>query len=291
MDRNDRIVLSALAIAAITIVIIAVTPPLSEKDYVTLAVAVVSTFVAAFAGTWGAQIVAERTSMRRAILDELRAINIALAMTFVIANTYLSAKKIHTREMKEQYDQQREIYFAREAARARGELPTPETLGYPTNLKTLIPPVSPIDDLKNILLEKISGMRAHLLLMPLVQSIGFLTKAIEARNEWIDRARPNLVANNFGPELLAKYFGGPGEYGGVDKSYAGFITAMSEQTDMCIGFGLAMIDALKRHGDMLRARYGTGAPEISKPDFSPAEAQGLVPDLSLYQNWGHKPST
>ncbi len=52
-----------------------------------ISIAVVSTFIAAFAGTWGAQLLAERTARRKELLDEIRGTNTAIGLTFNIANT------------------------------------------------------------------------------------------------------------------------------------------------------------------------------------------------------------
>lgn len=291
MDRNDKILALVLVGTLATTVSIALAPQLSGKDFITLGIALISTFVAAFAGTWGAQVIAERGIARKSILDELRATNLALAMAYAIAETYLSAKKQHTNRLKEQYDRDLALYQARENAKSNGEELVPDTLGYKVDFRTLVPPVSPIDDLRQILFARITAPRPHLLLIPLMQSIDMVTNAIRARNEWIEHARAAMGQHDSESLMLRKYFGGQLPDGSIDRTYGSLIAALWEQNERCIGFSLASIDALAAHGESLRARYGNTAPKVAKPDFSPAVALGLVPDLKPYKAWAQASSS
>ena len=75
----------------------------------------VSTFLAAFAGTWGAQLLAERKTERRALLSEIRGTNAALGLAFTITNTYITTKKQHIRALVQDYEAQvaaRQAHFA-----------------------------------------------------------------------------------------------------------------------------------------------------------------------------------
>ncbi len=71
-----------------------------------ISIAVVSTFLSAFAGTWGAQLLAERKAERRALLSEIRGTNAALGLVFTITNTYITTKKQHIRALVQDYEAQ-----------------------------------------------------------------------------------------------------------------------------------------------------------------------------------------
>ena len=102
ISRNDFILLAVFVSTLSAIVLIALAPVAEEATLVMrmwaiaaspISIAVVSTFIAAFAGTWGAQLLAERLADRRALLSEIRGTNAALGLVFTIANTYITVKK------------------------------------------------------------------------------------------------------------------------------------------------------------------------------------------------------
>ena len=144
MRRNDFILLTAFAATLMAIVLIAFAPvadqttltmrlwAISESPII---IAIVSTFFAAFAGTWGAQLLAERTANRRALLSEIRATNVALGLVFNITNTYVVAKKQHIYNLVRDYGDQVSQSKVNPGASFR------------LDLEPTIPPFSPISDL------------------------------------------------------------------------------------------------------------------------------------------------
>jgi hypothetical protein len=101
MSRNDFILLAVFVTVVFGLVLIAFAPVANEATLTMrlwaiadspISIAVVSTFIAAFAGTWGAQLLAERMANRRALLTEIRATNAALGLIYNITNTYIVTK-------------------------------------------------------------------------------------------------------------------------------------------------------------------------------------------------------
>jgi hypothetical protein len=243
-----------------------------------ISIAVVSTFLSAFAGTWGAQLLAERKAERRTLLSEIRGTNAALGLVFTITNTYISAKKQHIRALVQDYRAQvaaRQVHL--EAAAAASPF------AYRLDLQTIAPPFSPIDELRQILREKITpDGRALILLTPLVQSIHGFADTAKQRNDWISEVK--AMPEDCDALIEALFFGTPYAPGRVDVRYPNFIRELELQTDDCIAFSILIGQSLVTYGERLAARYGDGAPKISKPNYD--KAADLLPDMSFYADWG-----
>ncbi len=183
MSRNDFILLAFFVGMLSAIALVALAPVADDLTLTMrlwaiagspISIGVVSTFIAAFAGTWGAQLLAERKADRKALLSELRGTNAALGLVFTIANAYITVKKQHIRPLVEDYEAQ---VAARKAHLAGADVGSP--FAYRLELLATAPPFSPIDELRQMLRERITpDGKAMILLTPLVQSIhGFADTA------------------------------------------------------------------------------------------------------------------
>ncbi len=283
---KDNFVLSAFFVGMASFVLVAFAPVADESTLTMrlwaiagspISIAVVSTFLAAFAGTWGAQLLAERKAERRALLSEIRGTNAALGLVFTITNTYLTTKKQHIRALVQDYEAQ---VAARQAHFAGAGAGSP--FAYRLELQTLAPPFSPIDELRQMLREKITpDGRAMVLLTPLVQSIHGFADTATQRNAWI--AEVKAMPENSDALVGAWFFGNPYAPGRIDDRYPNFISALKHQTDDCIAFSILITQSLVSYGERLTTRYGDGAPRISKPSYD--NAADLLPDMSLYAAW------
>jgi hypothetical protein len=245
-------------------------------------VTIVSTFVSAFAGTWGAQLLAERNARRRELLAEIRGTNAAIGMAFNIANTYITAKKQHIRELVDRYEQQCRDRQIHHDCLASETIPSGTPFSYQLELRTILAPFSPIEELQAVLRDRISpDGKAIVLLTPLVQSIRGFADTVSQRNVWIEDFK-HLTA---GDDILraAYYFGTPFAQGRTDERYPSFMRVIGNQTDDCIAFSILIAESLKRYGDRLAKEFGRGTPKIAAPDFS--GAGDLLPDMAHYAAW------
>ena len=283
MSRDDFVLL-AFFVGMLSFVLVAFAPVADETTFAMrlwaiadspISIAVVSTFLAAFAGTWGAQLLAERKAERRALLAEIRGTNAALGLVFTISNTYITTKKQHIRALVQDYEAQ---VAARHAHLAGVDSP----FAYRMELQTISPPFSPIDELRQMLREKITpDGRAMILLTPLVQSIHGFADTVTQRNVWI--AEVKAMPANSDVLVGAWFFGIPYAPGRIDDRYPNFINALKHQTDDCIAFSILLGQSLVSYGERLTTRYGDGAPRISKASYD--NAADLLPDMSLYAAW------
>jgi hypothetical protein len=244
--------------------------------------AVVATFVSAFAGTWGAQKLAERTARRKDLLNEMRGVNAALGFAFNIANTYIVTKKQHIQEIVTQYKKQCADRKNHLAGVAAGLIPRGTTFNYRLELKTISPPFSPVKGLETALSGWITpDGRAAILLTPLIQCIEGFADVATQRNAWINEVK-NLPDNDEAHKACL-YFGEAYAPNRVDDRYPEMMKAIERYTDDCIAFSILIAESLKKYGDRLAAEYGRGAPKIAKPDFG--RAGDLLPDMKSYADW------
>jgi hypothetical protein len=283
--------LTTVTLAAIVLTGAApVTPPPAPSILETLwtiansaiAIAVFSTFISAFAGTWGAQLLAERTAKRKELLHEIRGVNAALSFSFNIANTYIATKKQHVRELVRRYEKQCADRQAHYTGVKAGTIPANAPFTYQLELQTILPPFSPIEGLQKALLDRITpDGRALILLTPLIQCIEGFADAVAQRNAWINEVKN--MPENTDPLKASFYFGTPYATGRVDDRYPNFMKAIKSYTDDCIAFSILLAESLKKYGDRLAAQYGRDAPKIAKPDFG--KAGDLLPDMRCYSDW------
>ena len=289
MDRNDQILTIAL-VAFLTFVFLLAfapitVPPTSLASSIwsvtssTPFIALISTFVAAYAGTWGAQKIAERTAKRKELLSEIGGTNIAIVLATNVVNTYLVLKQQHITELTTCYKKDREALDEYKSAIESGKIPKNTPFHYSPHIQTLSVPFCPIDDLRDTLRKKVNPDAKTLkLLTPLVQSIQGFSNVIEKRDAWISEYK----ATKNDDEKSALYFGYSVQ-GKVDQRYNNFMSALENQSDGAIAFGILIIRALQSHGTKLADQLGDDVPKILNVEF--LEYKDLLPDMNNYSSW------
>lgn len=295
MNRNDKILFGSCCAAFATALLLAFAPNVIENDSIagrvwslassTTFVAILSTFIAAFAGTWGAQAIAERGVQRKQLLDEIRGINMALGLAFNIANTFLVVKKEQILPLCTKYKQQRREKAEHDEARSAARI---DPFRYAPDLRTLSAPFTPIQELTRVLLDRVGTCRAQILLAPLFQNIDGLAYAMDSRNSWISEFR--LLLERPDNRKSDWYFGVRSTDGMLDTRYPSMIEALEAETDGCIGFALELSKSLREYGEKLKKKNPRFTlPTIGEAFFDKAEEAGLIPDMKTYSEWGRRP--
>jgi hypothetical protein len=284
LKRNDIILLVALVATLVAVVLVAIAPAGGSSFTARLwavadssiFIAIVSTAIAAFAGTWGAQVLAERNARRKELLKEIRGTNAAIGLAFNIANTYITTKKQHVSELTAQYKRQREAWFVH----LRGPRGIP--FEYQLEMRSIYAPFTPHEELQEIMQDKISpdGM-ALIQLTPLIQSIIGFSQMVAERNVWIEEIR--RLSDDSDTLKANLYFGTPFAPHRTDERYPTFMNEMELRTDDCIAFSMIIAKSLRSYGLKLAEQLGEGAPKIAAPDFS--AAGDLLPDMTAYAAW------
>ncbi|MEP6826518.1 MAG: hypothetical protein ABJA10_00430 [Aestuariivirga sp.] len=280
-DRVDYLATAVLVTAIFAILLLAYVPPstLGEHFWLDAAwpllLAIISTFIAAFAGTWGAQITAERVASRKALLSDIRNVNAALALCFSITNTFITFKKQYVDGMVKSYDALQAEYETHKQKGLGGKFHKQ------VDFSELLMSYSPIDELRKIVFEKLSpSIKVLLKITPLVQSIHDFTEVLNKRNEWIVAFRNSDIGDQ---EKFAKLLGFEYPVGKIDERYKGYMQSLKEKGDDCIVFPILISQSLKTYGEALRKRYGDDGPKIVSADFQ--NSAEYVPNLDNYKEW------
>ena len=241
----------------------------------------------ALGGAYAAQRIVERAKRRNELLKELRHTNATITVAFGIANSLLSLKKQHVKSLKEVFDIQKLELVDHLRKQQRGEIGEAQVFEFNADLETLSLPPLPVETLQTQVFEKLSlGGRSVSLVITLIQTLHSLSASLEKRNQLIHTYKVNAP---FKPgEFLALYFGlRQGDY--INQEYPSSLHAIYTQTEDGIFFSQLLCKDLVEHGDyiagLFRKAYGKGAPHVSRPDFSKAEAQNIMPNADNYAEW------
>lgn len=231
-----------------------------------LSITLIASFVAAFAGTWGAQVLAERTRRQDRLLTEIQGVNLSLALLFNIANAYIGTKKQLTSDILAKYDQDVARFDEHRRKIKIGEYSRDEPFPLSMELRLAHPPYTPAAELQHALQDRLyTNTKPIVLLTPLLQSINGLALTFSERNAWIAYAKEH--GGSDADRVSKMYLGEAFSEGRIDETYPSLMRAIRHQLDDCIAFSSILINALKRHGDELATRFGVGAPKIIKPNF------------------------
>ena len=241
----------------------------------------------AYAGAYGAQVIAERSKSKDELMKEIRNTNAALAVSFTIYNTLLSMKIQHVKALKETHDAQKAAILEHAKLRKLEKIPANIGLEYKTDFQTLSLPHLPVEILQKQLFEKLSLKgRALNLTTTLAQTISSLDLSLEKRNRLIEMYKSSDLSQD---ALRTLYFGFPYGEGHVNQDYPAAVNAIYSQTDDGIFFSQLLCKDLVKHGEQLikqfNRKFRKGAPDVDKPDFSKAIGSKLMPPDEAYSDW------
>ena len=244
----------------------------------------IGTFVAAFAGVYGAHKIIERNKRREERQRELRITNAAIMVSFEICNSFLSVKKQQVKDLGLQYNRVKNSLVEFQNGKRNGQISLDTVFEFQADFRSMNPMTKPDEILVKQVFEQISaGARAYTLTNTLIRTRDSLNQSIAHRNELIDtwKKSPETLGNN----LLRFYFGLPDPHGHVDHSYPDSIEAICSLTDDCIFFSQLLCTDLADHGERLKKRLGKRAPTVNRPDFSKGVEEGLMPGPENYEDW------
>lgn len=254
----------------------------------TFATAVIGSLAGAFAGAYGAQLIAERSKTRELLLAEIRNTNAAILVAPVIFSFFISLKRQHMKPLKEKFDSQNEAFQKFSKSRQQGTLEKNNVFQFQADLATLPIVLVPTNVLQSLAFEKISlNGRPLRLATTLTQVAHSVDEMIQKRNHLIAGYKADSLMSL--DKMLPLYFGTPDGKGNTDRSYPDALGAIYTHTDDCIFFSHFLCLDLTEHGERLRKKYskkfGKDAPEINKVDFSDPLLIGLLPDKNNYPSW------
>ena len=242
----------------------------------------------ALAGALAAQRIGDRAKQREALLQEIRATNAAIMLTFTICNAGLSLKSQQVKDIHDTYCRsKRELDDVRTKS-AAGTLPTGHEFEFQADLRTLQMPVVPVDLLRSKVFDGVSAARRTLALTSaLAGALDSLAETITVRNALVERYRSLGQAG--ASQLPAFYFGLPYGPGHRSTEFPDAIEALHKLTDDVIFFSELIGKDLADHGNQILVKYKNltrrSEEKISSLDYSIARDRGLMPDATKYSDW------
>lgn len=237
----------------------------------------------AFAGAFGASVIANRNMRRRQLLEEILSTKTAIDLSFSIANCFLVQKEQAVRKLCEEYQIQRQAYFELMRDNGQGKSPIQNETVFLMDLQVMSPVKVPIDKLEELITRQISVFGFPVVAVTaLSQSIDLWNQRQELRNEFIREFRKKQYSEK---ERCEHFFGASDERGDRNDDYPSFMKGISVYTDECIFFSMYLCDQLVSHGENLSKLYGSKSPRMTQPNFEKAENAGLLPDKDQYQTW------
>jgi len=247
----------------------------------------VGSLAGAFAGAWGAQHIAERAKHRTQLLAEIRNINVAQSLTYILTSTFISMKQQHIKRMKEKFDADKlAVITFRNKGNLGIDLPN-TTLHLETDFQFLTSPPLPVDILTKEIFEKFSASsKIRITAITLIQTISKWELSLSNRNDLIDKFRNE---DAYKRNLIPLYFGLPLPGGDVDTTHSDTIENIYTQTDDGIFFSRLLAKELHNLGlktaKLFEANYGKGAPIIEDASYDDAEKNNLLPNEARYRDW------
>jgi hypothetical protein len=247
--------------------------------------AFLSALAGAGAGVLGAQMISERASRKRDLLQDFRHTNAAIALAFTLCNSVLAARRQYILPLSLQFETDRSNAIAAIEKARKGQGPV--HLHYQADFNKFPVPELPLDALKNFLYGSSSiGGRGLALLAMVEQSILEFRTAISIRNELIDE----IASSNAGQiEMHRRYFGIVDENGHTNQVYPDSVHAVSSYSGDVAFFCALLAEDLIEHCNKVRVKlkkdFRHEAPRTSTVDFSAARSSGLIPPDDEYQSW------
>jgi hypothetical protein len=201
-------------------------------------------------------------------------------------------KKQLIKPMKDEYDGQRRMFEERNKQRQTHSLDerTRVAVTFKADFRTLPTLDQPISTIRNQIFEKVAVYgRPIVLVVNLAQIIDQLNTEIVRRNDLIESIKVGAFSHT---QIIHMYFGNRDPTDAttpLDTRYPDLLKGIYQCTDDALFFGLELCSELAEHGNKLVAELGklgrANLPVISKPDFTKAKEEGLMPDYGKYQNW------
>lgn len=239
--------------------------------------------VAAFAGTYGAQLIIKRNKKHDDVRREILTCNTAIATAFDILIMALSYKREFSLPLKTSHDYHLDNFKKKSQMHQTGGPNAGQVEYFVPNLKLM----NRVIVTDKILLDKIStnisaDARAVNLCVSLNRSIETLNSLILERNQFI----PVLVKlNEQDPAKFTQiYLGLPSSAGHLDQRYPDLVNNILEMNDDAIYHSYELAKELNKHAKGLRDSIGKDSPGIGEITILEKDSY-LLPDREKYAIW------
>lgn len=248
----------------------------------------IGTGLGAWAGATAAQNIAEKNKQRAEFQSQIREVNTAITLTFMICNSAISLKRNHTKRIADAYFKARSDLENHKAKVRSRETPPDTVFEFQADLLNITMPEVPINALQEIIYGNMSvPQRPLALVSSLASTISTINNVFNARNELISEFK------NYTPEQRLefpnRYFANPLNDGRVYSEYLDMITGMKELNDDLIFLSRLLQQDLNTYGNLVLAKFKLQfenvAEEINDIELRKDMPEGMVPSYVQYPDW------
>jgi hypothetical protein len=202
----------------------------------------------ALAGALSAHAIATRSDRRKRLREEIAGVNSAIALSNSISNAFIAMKRQQVIPMAAVYKKGFDDYIAL----LRNPPQTPTEYTFITDYRILGMPLTAIEELRAVLLDRISSSGAALSIsIVLHQCIAGLTSILAVREATFAELRKLPPS-----ERIDAYFGLRNSLGHIDQSFCEQLSGVISYVDDGIYFPILLCEILTAHGTRLRRSYG-----------------------------------
>ncbi len=231
----------------------------------------------ALAGALAAHGIASRAEKRKQVREQIAGVNSAIALANTISNAFVAMKGQHVIGMAAIYKRDFDAYIAVLV----NPPAVPTQYNFIGDFRVLQMPVTPIDELRRVLLERVQSCGAAISIsVVLHQCINSLAQILALRDETFGILRAMNDADR-----VRAYFGLKTSNGNIDERNPNQVSAIIRYVEDGIYFPILLVEVLIAHGERLRTAYGRGAPTISKITYKRVANAGLLPDPAEYPDF------
>lgn len=247
-------------------------------------VVLTGTLVAAFAGAYGAQYLAEKNKAQEELVSEIRNVNAAINLSYNICNTMYGFKEQQTKVLRDSFYKKKESLKKSLKAHREGRLPENYVFRFDADYKILTAPSLPISRLVTIVFDKINATGK------ILGTVNILEQVIHTLNDVILRHNemPEIIKQNAQDDterMAHYYFGLETDNGDQDSRYSQCVDAAYGYTDDIIFYCAELCKDLNAYGNKILLKNKIKDIEINNPNFEIARSLGLEPDRKNYEQW------
>lgn len=248
----------------------------------------IGTGLGAWAGATAAQNIAERNKLRAEFLTQIRDVNTAITLTFMICNSAISLKTHHTKKILDAYFKSRDELFVHEAKVKSKEIPPDTVFEFQADLLSITLPEVPIRALQEIVYGSLSvPQRALALVSSLATTISTINNVFNARNSLMSDFKKYSSEQRL--EFPNRYFAKPLSDGQIYSEYLDTMLGIRALNDDLIFFSRLLQQDLNIYGNSVLSKFQSSFKDVTEVindvQLRKDIPEGVIPSYKDYPDW------
>ena len=242
-------------------------------------------FIGSAAGAWGGafatQRIAERSALRKGLIDEVRSTNKAHAYAVRVFNTAVALHRQFSAPLFSLFKEQTKLFESGAPLEEGTKLPL---------LKFTVPVLGSDSVVNQVFSNVDASPRTQAITLALEEAVHSLSQCVADRNVWIEAFRAEYEQLSL--DALYSYFGTRRPDGRHDERHANLVKNIYESAKRVIWFSNTLCSLLTAHGVKTRSRFAVefgeeGAPRLNRSTILD-NSDGVVPTDAEFPSWSPK---